>query len=107
MAIYEKRTYDIRVGQMAQVIELYRDRGYPAMEAGGFDQNLVGYFISDTGTLHQLMHLWRFEDDTERRGFWKRLFADEVFMGFAAELRPNIAAQEVQLLQNAPWGPTP
>lgn len=107
MAIYEKRTYDIRVGQMTEVIELYSGQGFPALEAGGFDENLVGYFVSDTGPLHQLIHLWRFDDDDDRRKFWKRLFADEEFMAFAAKLRPNINAQEVQLLRSAPWGPRP
>ena len=107
MAIYEKRTYDVRVGQMAEVVGLYRDEGYPALAAGGFDDHLVGYFISDTGALHQLVHLWRFDDDNDRRDFWGRLFADETFMAFAAKLRPNIAHQEVQLLQPAPWGPNP
>ncbi|MEM7325044.1 MAG: NIPSNAP family protein [Actinomycetota bacterium] len=107
MSIYEKRTYDIQVGQMADVVRLYRDEGYPALEAGGFDQKLVGYFISDTGRLHQLIHLWRFDDDQDRRDFWRRLFADESFMAFAGQLRPKILTQEIQLLSSAPWGPTP
>ncbi len=107
MSIYEKRTYAIQVGQMAEVIRLYRDEGYPALEAGGFHDKLVGYFISDTGPLHQLIHLWRFDDDNDRRDFWKRLFADETFMAFAGQLRPKIISQEVQLLNAAPWGPTP
>jgi len=107
MSIYEKRTYDIQVGKMADLVGLYRDEGYPALEAGGFSQHLVGYFISDTGPLHQLIHLWRFEDDAERRAFWKRLFADEAFMGFAGQIRPLINAQDVQLLTSAPWGPQP
>lgn len=107
MTVYEKRTYDIGVGKMADVVRLYRDEGYPALEAGGFSDNLVGYFLSDTGRLHQLIHIWRFDDDEARRDFWKRLFADEQFMGFAGQLRPNILAQEVQLLSSAPWGPTP
>jgi len=45
-------------------------------------------FISDTDPLHQLIHVWRFESDAERREFWKNLFADENFMAFAAQLRP-------------------
>ncbi len=107
MPIYEKRTYDVHVGQMSEVIELYSSQGYPALEAGGFHTYLVGYFISDTGPLHQLIHLWRFEDDTERRAFWKRLFTDETFMAFAGQLRPELKQQEIQLLNAAPWGPKP
>ncbi len=107
MPLYEKRTYDVIVGRMPDVIELYRTEGWPALEAGGFDRHLVGYFTSDTGPLHQLTHLWRFEDDADRRAFWPRLFADETFMAFAVQLRPLIAHQDVQLLNPAPWGPNP
>ncbi len=107
MPIYEKRTYDIKVGHMTDVVRLYRDEGAPALEAGGFMTNLVGYFTSDTGRLHQLIHIWRFDDDAARRDFWKRLFADEDFMKFAVQIRQHIDAQDVQLLNPAPWGPNP
>ena len=107
MPLYEKRTYDVTVGKMPEVISHYKNAGWAALEAGGFDAHLVGYFISDTGPLHQLVHIWRFEDDAERRAFWQRLFADEDFMAFAGNIRPLVAHQEVQLLSPAPWGPNP
>lgn len=107
MAVYEQRTYSVTVGKMPEVLGLYTELGWPALEAGGFGEHLVGYFVSDTGELHQLMHLWRFADDAARRAFWKRLFADEAFMAFAVKIRPLIRKQQVQLLLPAPWGPQP
>ncbi len=105
--IYEKRTYAVVVGQMAEVVRLYSTLGWPALEAGGFSKNLIGYFTSDTGELHQLVHLWRFESDDARRAFWTRLFADVEFMAFAKQLRPLLKSQSNQLLLSAPWGPKP
>jgi hypothetical protein len=105
--IYEKRTYDITVGQMAEVTRLYSTEGWPALQAGGFSKHCIGYFVSDTGALHQLIRLWRFEGDDERRDFWKRLFSDAAFMAFAKQLRPLVRSQEVQLLLGAPWGQHP
>ena len=107
MAIYEKRTYDIIVGKMPEVVRLYGDEGWPALEAGDFARFCMGYFTSDTGPLHQLIHIWRFDDDAERRAFWARLYADDDFMAFAGKIRPLIARQEVQLLNPAPWSPAP
>jgi hypothetical protein len=107
MKVYEKRTYSVKVGQMPEVIRLYSELGWPALEAGGFSNKLVGYFVSDTGPLHQLIHIWRFDDDADRRDFWKRLFADEAFMKFAVQARPNLNTQEIQLMVSAPWGPQP
>ena len=105
--VYEKRTYSVTVGQMAEVIRLYSTLGWPALERGGFAGKLVGYFVSDTGELHQLVHLWRFESDDDRRAHWKRLFEDADFMAFAKQLRPLVKTQANQLLLAAPWGPHP
>lgn len=105
--IYEKRTYSVTVGQMPEVVRLYSTLGWPALEAGGYARNLIGYFISDTGELHQLVHLWRFDSDEDRRNFWKRLFADKDFMDFVVQLRPLLKSQSNQLLISAPWGPKP
>ena len=107
MNVYEKRTYSVVVGQMQEAIRIYSEVGYPMFEAGGFTQKLVGYFISDTGTLHQLIHLWRFADDGARRAFWQQLYGSPEFGAFAAQIRPLIQSQEVQLMISAPWGPRP
>lgn len=105
--VYEKRTYDVTVGQMTEVLRLYATQGWPALEAGGFSQNCVGYFTSDTGDLHQLVHLWRFESDEARRSHWARLAQDADFGAFVRQLRPLLRRQNVQLLLAAPWGSHP
>jgi hypothetical protein len=105
MAIFELRTYTVIVGKMAQVVELYKTQGWPALAR--HPEKLVGYFTGDIGALNQLVHLWKFDDDADRRAFWAGVFADGDFMAFAAQLRPLLAAQENKLLLAAPWGPQP
>ena len=63
MALYELRTYTLRVGAMAEAVKLYQEIGFPALQKGGQDKKLVGYFQADTGTINQLVHLWKFDDD--------------------------------------------
>ena len=58
MALYELRTYTLRVGAMAEAVKLYQEIGFPALQRGGQDKKLVGYFQADTGTINQLVHLW-------------------------------------------------
>jgi hypothetical protein len=58
MALCELRTYTLRVGAMGEVVKLYQELGFPALQKGGHDKNLIGYFQSDTGTINQLVHLW-------------------------------------------------
>ena len=106
MAIYELRTYTFHVGKLAEAVKLYDTKGWPALEklAAG---HLVGYFTGDVGAMNELVHLWRFEDDADRRGFWARVYADAGFQAFAAQLRPLIHRQENKLLTASPWGPHP
>ena len=68
VALYEMRTYTLYVGKMAEAVRLYQEFGFPALQKGGHDKHLVGYFQSDTGTINQLVHLWKFDDDALGRG---------------------------------------
>jgi len=105
MALYELRTYTVIVGKMSEVTDLYTREGWPAIAR--HPPRLVGYFTGDIGALNQLVHLWKFEDDADRRAFWKGIFSDPAFMAFAGKLRPLLLSQENKLLLASPWGPHP
>ena len=105
MAIYELRTYDVVVGKMAEVISLYNTEGWLAIQR--HPERLVGYFTGDVGAINQIIHLWKFEDDADRRAFWAGVFADEAFMSFARKLRPLLLSQNNKLMLASPWGPHP
>jgi hypothetical protein len=105
MALFELRTYTVIVGKMAVVTDLYQREGWPALAR--HPPQLVGYFTGDIGAMNQLVHLWKFEDDADRRAFWAGVFGDPVFMAFAAQLRPLLHSQENKLLLAAPWGTHP
>jgi len=105
MAIYELRTYQVTVGKMAEVVRLYSTEGWPALQK--HPQKLVGYFTGDVGALNQLVHLWKFEDDADRRAFWAGVLADPDFVAFVGKLRPLLQSQTNQLMLSAPWGPQP
>lgn len=38
MALYELRTYTLRVGAMAEAVKLYQEIGFPALQRGGQDK---------------------------------------------------------------------
>jgi NIPSNAP len=108
MAVYEMRTYTLYVGKMGEAVKLYTELGYPAMQRAGLGAKLVGYFQADTGTINQLVHIWKFNDDADRRAHWAALYANKDFIdGFAVKFRPLVMTQEVKLLTAAPWGPHP
>ena len=105
MSVYELRTYTLHVGKMGEAVTVYQEYGWPVFET--VQDKLIGYFQSDVGTLNQLVHLWKFDDDADRRRHWQALYADPAFMEFARRIRPLILSQENKLLLAAPWGPHP
>jgi hypothetical protein len=108
MALYELRTYTLYVGKMAEATKLYQELGYPALEKGGHSKHLIGYFQGDTGTINQIVHLWKYDDDAGRRAHWDAVAANKDFNpGFTSKFRPLVMTQEVKLLHAAPWGPHP
>lgn len=102
-AIYELRTYTVTVGKMNDVIALYQSEGWPALSK--HPDRLCSYFTGDIGALNQIVHLWKFKDDEDRRAFWAGVFNDPAFMNFARQLRPLLQKQENKILLGAPWGP--
>ena len=107
-ALYELRTYTLCVGAMAEAVKLYQELGFPALQKGGQDKKLVGYFQSDTGTINQLVHLWKFDDDADRRAHWASVFANKDFVeGFASKFRPLLMTQEVSCFRPLRGGRIP
>jgi hypothetical protein len=93
MPLYELRTYTLRVGTMAEAVKHYQEIGFPALQKGSHEKKLIGYFQADTGTINQIVHLWKFDDDADRRAHWAALYANKDFVeGFAAKFRPLEAA---------------
>ena len=89
MSLDQMRTYTLHVGKMGEAVKLYQEFGFPALQKGGHDKKLIGYFQADTGMINQLVHLWKFEDDADRRAHWEAVFANSDFVvGFASEIPP-------------------
>ncbi len=105
MALYELRTYTLYVGKLSNAIEIYTTLGWPAIQK--YEDKLVGYFTGDVGALNQIVHLWKFDDDMDRRRTWEKIYADQDFLKFAAAFRPLILSQENKFLLASPWGPHP
>jgi hypothetical protein len=104
MALYELRIYTLRVGAMAEAVKLYQEIGFPALQKGSHDKKLVGYFQADTGTINQLLHLWKFGDGADRRVHWGAVYANKDFVeGFASMGAASLVALGARL-DDVRWG---
>ncbi len=108
MALYELRTYTLRVGAMAEAVKLYQELGFPALQRGGCDKKLIDTFRpiparSTNSSICGNSMTMAIGARIGRRYSPVRDFVE----GFAAKFRPLVMTQEVKLLQAAPWGPHP
>ena len=101
MSIYELRTYTLYVGKINEASIVYKKFGLPWINK--YKQNLVNYFIGDIGAINQIIHIWKFEDDNQRREIWSNIFSDDDFIIFASKFRPLVLKQENKLMIKAPW----
>ena len=105
MPLYEFRTYTLHVGKTAELEQVYAEYGWPMLAR--YADRLVGYFLPEIGNMNQMIHIWRFQDEAERKAHWAAMYGDPDFMAFASRLRPLLQSQENRLMRHAPWGPAP
>lgn len=101
--IVEQRRYSLNVGQLNTYLSLYEDEGFAIQKP--ILGCLVGYFSTDIGTLHPVVHLWAYqnlEDRTQRRA---RLAADPAWQRYLKKVQPLQIAQQNEILMPAPMCP--
>ena len=62
--IVEIRTYTCRVGTVPLFLEAYEKEGLPLQRQ--YLGEPLGWFVSEVGSLNEVVHLWKFEDMSDR-----------------------------------------
>ena len=101
--IYEVRTYHIQPRSLPEVLKRFEE-GYQKRKE--FSE-LAAFWYTEIGPLNQIIHVWRFDDDADRRAWWSTVYSDAGFLEFAGQFRPLVLDQQNKLMFDAPWGPTP
>src|ERR1700684_1040940 len=64
-----------------------------------FDGGSFRPSIQQEPTINQLVHLWKFDNDADRRAHWAAVFADHDFVeGFASQGRALVMTRETKSL---------
>jgi NIPSNAP len=94
--ILEERTYTIKTGLVQEYLDLYEREGYATHRKHLGDP--VGWFTTETGTLNQVVHMWRYASHAERETKRAALYADSLWLAFIPKTRPYIKHMENRLL---------
>jgi hypothetical protein len=103
MAIFEMRTYTIRVGLVQDYLRLYHDEGY-ALHCRHLGP-CTAWFQSEIGELNQVMMIWRYDSAQDREDRRERLYADPGWLAFIPKTRAYIEKMENRIIRPTFFSP--
>lgn len=101
--IVEERIYSLHIGAVPKYLELYEAEGLAIQRP--ILGRMVGYFSSDIGVQHQIVHLWAYKDLAERTERRAKLLADPRWKTYVVKIREFQISQENKILVPAPFSP--
>ncbi|MEX3007467.1 NIPSNAP family protein [Hoeflea sp. TYP-13] len=101
--IVEERIYSLQVGAAPEYLRLYEAEGLAIQRP--ILGRMVGYFTTEIGPLHQIVHMWAYRDMAERSERRARLGADDGWKAYVKKIRPLVVSQENKILIPAPFSP--
>ena len=101
--IVEERIYQLYHGAAPEYLRLYEAEGLAIQRP--ILGRMVGYFTTEIGPLHQIVHMWAYLDMTERAERRAKLGADPRWKEYLAKVRPLQISQENKILIPASFSP--
>jgi hypothetical protein len=101
--LIDLRRYTIVPGRLKSYLAVYEQYGLPVQRRHVGDP--IGYFVSEVGTLNQVVHLWGYADFEDRLRRRAAMEEDPQWREYKhkTEAGGYIQLQENQLLLSAPW----
>ncbi|PLZ03230.1 NIPSNAP family protein [Burkholderia sp. WAC0059] len=101
--LVDLRRYTIVPGKLKAYLAVYEQYGLPVQRRHVGEP--LGYFISEVGTLNQVVHLWGYKDFEDRRTRRAAMEADPDWAAYRKMTAEGgyLQLQENQLLFSAPW----
>lgn len=101
--IVEHRTYTVVHGRMDEYLARYERDALPLQRK--HLGRLLGFFVSEIGPLNQVIHLWAYDSLADRERRRAALHEDPAWQAFKEGNRGTFMAQEVKILNVAPFSP--
>ncbi|MCO5082073.1 MAG: NIPSNAP family protein [Rhizobiaceae bacterium] len=100
--IIEKRTYTFHPGKVQEFLALYEREGLPLHSKY---LPMIGYFVSEIGTLNQVITMWGYESMADRDTRRAALYADPEWIAFGPKTTPFIQKMETAILRPTSFSP--
>ena len=101
--IVEMRFYTTQVGRTQDFVRLYESKGLPIQAP--IQGHLIGMFTTEFGPATQVVVLWGYADDVDRRRRRAKLMELPEWRAFLTEAAPLIQSEESRMLNPTPGSP--
>jgi hypothetical protein len=104
--VIDYRAYTFRPGTVPVFMKLFETIGLPIQDRILGKEAFMGIYRTEIGNINEVIHLWRYDDASERASKRTLLYRDAEFMTYVAKAREMIVSQDVRLLLGSPVNPT-
>ena len=101
--IVEERTYTLAPGKAKEWLDFYEKVGWPVQQR--HLGRCIGFFVSEIGTLNQIVHLWAYDDLAHRERARAAMVLDPEWATFVKGTPSVVLAQEARILKPVPFSP--
>ncbi len=101
--IVEERTYTAQVGRVKEWVDYYGEHGFPVQQR--HLGRCLGFFTTEIGTLHQIVHLWAYDNLAHRETARAKMAQDPEWHKFVAGQPKVLLAQETRIMSPTSFSP--
>lgn len=103
--IVDLRTYTMVPGRLKAFLQLYEHEGLPVQRRHQGDP--LGYFVTEIGTLNQVVHMWGYKSLAHREECRSALEADPDWAAYRTKsgAAGNVQHQENKILKSVGFSP--
>ncbi|GHA87566.1 NIPSNAP family protein [Modicisalibacter luteus] len=103
--IVDLRTYTMFPGRLNTFLDLYEREGLPIQKKHLGEP--LGYFVTETGTLNQVVHMWGYESAADRERRRQAMESDPDWIAYRRKSAEagNVQHQTNKLLRSTSFSP--
>ena len=101
--IVDERSYLLAPGKLKEWQALYEKEGLPVQSK--ILGNLLGFFVTEVGTLNTIVHWWGYENFAERERRRAQMNADPAWQAYLAKAAPYMQKMENRILTPLSFSP--
>lgn len=97
--VHEEQIYEVQVGKVGVLVRAYQDEGLAILRRALGQDSLVGLWTVELGgSMDEMIQIWEFSSEAERRVRRAALWDDPEWLDFAVRSGPLIVRRSMRSL---------